>query len=184
MLAPCTAAPADRARRCACSSAASSPSRSTIACSRRGSEARISASGSNTPTVMSRRGQQIGDAMTHQAAADHADFLFVHVRLSMSACACLTVCMSICLWPPEAHFWNVRATQTLNNRTPNYWPIYIRRMVMPALMWVAFWSCMMGSAACWGEQPHSIRKKSSNHREQSSGGVAAIDIHHLPRAEI
>ena len=24
---------------------------------------------------------------------------------------------------------------------------------MPALMWVTFWSCLMGSAACWGEVP-------------------------------
>jgi hypothetical protein len=42
---------------------------------------------------------------------------------------------------------------------------------MPALMWVTFWSCLMGSAACWGEtppsneneQPRSLPKESSNH---------------------
>ncbi len=29
---------------------------------------------------------------------------------------------------------------------------------MPTLLWVAFWSSMMGAAACWGEPRRSVRK--------------------------
>ena len=44
---------------------------------------------------------------------------------------------------------------------------------MPALMWVTFWSCLMGSAACWGEvprapaekQPRTQPKESLSHRD-------------------
>jgi len=32
-------------------------------------------------------------------------------------------------------------------------------MVMPALLWVAFWSSMMGAAACWDDARQSIRKE-------------------------
>jgi hypothetical protein len=32
-----------------------------------------------------------------------------------------------------------------------------RRMVMPALAWIAFWSLLMGVTACWGEQPRPVR---------------------------
>jgi hypothetical protein len=32
-------------------------------------------------------------------------------------------------------------------------PIRRRGMVMPALLWVLFWSSMMASAACFGELP-------------------------------
>lgn len=28
---------------------------------------------------------------------------------------------------------------------------------MPTLMWVAFWSCMMGAATCWQEAALPIR---------------------------
>jgi len=44
-----------------------------------------------------------------------------------------------------------------------------RRMVMPALWWVAFWSLVMGAAACWCEQqPEAIGVRSSakNHPKQ------------------
>ena len=37
---------------------------------------------------------------------------------------------------------------------------------MPALMWVAFWSWMMGSAACWNDQVVLARvQKNSNRRD-------------------
>jgi hypothetical protein len=32
-------------------------------------------------------------------------------------------------------------------------------MVMPALLWVAFWSSMMAAAACLGEMPKPIAPK-------------------------
>jgi hypothetical protein len=32
-------------------------------------------------------------------------------------------------------------------------------MVMPALLWVAFWSSMMATAACFGEPPKPIAPK-------------------------
>jgi hypothetical protein len=32
-------------------------------------------------------------------------------------------------------------------------------MVMPALLWVAFWSSMMATAACLGEMPKPIALK-------------------------
>jgi hypothetical protein len=32
-------------------------------------------------------------------------------------------------------------------------------MVMPALLWVAFWSSMMATAACLGEMPKPIAPK-------------------------
>jgi hypothetical protein len=36
---------------------------------------------------------------------------------------------------------------------------------MPVLLWVAFWSWMMGSAACLGEMPQPIRVKTREHRD-------------------
>jgi len=30
-------------------------------------------------------------------------------------------------------------------------------MIMPALLWVAFWSLMMGGTACFGETPRPAR---------------------------
>jgi hypothetical protein len=45
-------------------------------------------------------------------------------------------------------------------------------MVMPVLVWVAFWSSLMGTAACWGEAPRPIRveasKKAGEKRNLSS----------------
>jgi hypothetical protein len=35
---------------------------------------------------------------------------------------------------------------------------------MPVLLWVAFWSWMMGSAACLGEEPKPIRAKAPSRR--------------------
>jgi hypothetical protein len=39
---------------------------------------------------------------------------------------------------------------------------------MPALMWVTFWSCLMGSAACWGEVPRADADKQSGASKESS----------------
>jgi hypothetical protein len=33
------------------------------------------------------------------------------------------------------------------------------KMVMPALLWVAFWSSMMATATCFGEMPKPIAPK-------------------------
>jgi hypothetical protein len=35
-------------------------------------------------------------------------------------------------------------------------------MVMPALLWVAFWSSMMATAACLGEVPTAPKKDDSS----------------------
>jgi len=41
---------------------------------------------------------------------------------------------------------------------------------MPALAWVAFWSWMMGAAACWGEAPISVPvKKDVDRRDRPNG---------------
>jgi hypothetical protein len=42
-------------------------------------------------------------------------------------------------------------------------------MVMPALLWVAFWSSMLATAACFGEVPRPIPVKAPKRRELSSG---------------
>jgi len=39
------------------------------------------------------------------------------------------------------------------------WPIHRGEMVMPALLWVAFWSSMMATAACLGEAPIAPKKE-------------------------
>jgi hypothetical protein len=39
-------------------------------------------------------------------------------------------------------------------------------MVMPAILWVVFWSSMMASAACWGELPEPAAPKDS----EAAGG--------------
>jgi hypothetical protein len=36
---------------------------------------------------------------------------------------------------------------------------------MPALLWMAFWSCMMGAASCWHEQPKLVRVKKPVRRD-------------------
>jgi hypothetical protein len=53
-------------------------------------------------------------------------------------------------------------------------------MVMPALVWIAFWSCLMGGAACWGEQPQPLgeNEKSSNNRDQSVRNRQTIATDH------
>jgi hypothetical protein len=38
-------------------------------------------------------------------------------------------------------------------------PIRRGGMVMPALLWVVFWSSMMASAACFGELPEPVTPK-------------------------
>jgi hypothetical protein len=46
-------------------------------------------------------------------------------------------------------------------------------MVMPALLWVAFWSSLMGAAACWGEAGRPVRVQTSkkpNERSDLSNG--------------
>ncbi len=42
---------------------------------------------------------------------------------------------------------------------------------MPVLLWVAFWSSLMGSAACFGEVPRAAPVKSAvpKQRDLSSG---------------
>lgn len=57
---------------------------------------------------------------------------------------------------------------------------------MPALIWVAFWSSMMGAATCWREAVLPTRPKldGSDRSPRSAGRVAANDIHNLPGAEI
>ena len=36
---------------------------------------------------------------------------------------------------------------------------------MPALLWVAFWSLMMGSASCFGEAPRAVAVKTRKPRD-------------------
>jgi hypothetical protein len=55
---------------------------------------------------------------------------------------------------------------------------------MPALAWIAFWSLVMGAAACWCEQPRPVPVPSKKHRDRLTGGVAAVHVHHLSGAEI
>jgi hypothetical protein len=38
-------------------------------------------------------------------------------------------------------------------------------MVMPALLWVAFWSSMMATAACLGETPIAPEKDDTSSRD-------------------
>lgn len=39
---------------------------------------------------------------------------------------------------------------------------------MPTLMWVAFWSCMMGAATCWQEAalPTGVEGKDKDRRDR------------------
>jgi hypothetical protein len=42
---------------------------------------------------------------------------------------------------------------------------------MPALMWIAFWSCMMGAATCWQESAlqesaQLVRVKGADRRDR------------------
>jgi hypothetical protein len=40
---------------------------------------------------------------------------------------------------------------------------------MPVLLWVAFWSSMMGAAACWGGTPRPLPVETPRKRELASG---------------
>jgi len=40
---------------------------------------------------------------------------------------------------------------------------------MPALLWVAFWSSIMGAATCWGEARRPVRVKPPEKPGLSSG---------------
>jgi len=50
---------------------------------------------------------------------------------------------------------------------PDRWQLR-RRMVMPTLWWITFWSLVMGAAVCWCEDPEpsrvSVKKQPNNHR--------------------
>jgi hypothetical protein len=37
---------------------------------------------------------------------------------------------------------------------------------MPTLMWIAFWSCMMGAATCWGEAIEPTRRKDAKQTDR------------------
>ncbi len=45
---------------------------------------------------------------------------------------------------------------------------------MPALLWVAFWSCMMGSAACFGDAPKADAPEASKMREKAGRDHPAV----------
>ena len=38
---------------------------------------------------------------------------------------------------------------------------------MPTLMWIAFWSCMMGAATCWQEAVEPTRRKQTEQTDRS-----------------
>jgi len=40
------------------------------------------------------------------------------------------------------------------------------KWAMPALMWIAFWSCMMGAATHWQESVMPARTKGKDRRDQ------------------
>jgi hypothetical protein len=42
-------------------------------------------------------------------------------------------------------------------------------MVMPVLLWVAFWSSLMATATCFGEVPRQIAVEPPKRRKLSSG---------------
>jgi hypothetical protein len=82
--------------------------------------------------------------VAHQAAADHADFLFsrlAHVALTPVCFKELRCSINVIPSP-------VLIDQSIKGET-----------VMPALLWVAFWSSMMATAACLGEMPKPIAPK-------------------------
>jgi len=41
---------------------------------------------------------------------------------------------------------------------------------MPALMWIAFWSSMIGAAACWQEAALPDRRKEQGERRDEAAG--------------
>jgi len=38
---------------------------------------------------------------------------------------------------------------------------------MPALLWVLFWSSLMGTAACWDESPRPVPVKAAKNTRRS-----------------
>jgi hypothetical protein len=42
-------------------------------------------------------------------------------------------------------------------------------MVMPALLWVAFWSSMMGAAACWDDAHRPMQTDTTDKRDPPGG---------------
>jgi hypothetical protein len=82
--------------------------------------------------------------MAHQAAADHADFL-----LFLLALVALT---PVCFKEPRCSI-NVISSPGLIDQSIKV------EMIMPALLWVAFWSSMMATAASLGEMPKPIAPK-------------------------
>jgi hypothetical protein len=85
--------------------------------------------------------------MAHQAAADDTYFLFL-------------VITHVCLdkLPELRGRSNVYFAVFANGR------IHRGEMVMPALLWVAFWSSMMATAACFAEasQPPAPKQDDSS----------------------
>jgi hypothetical protein len=99
---------------------------------------------------MAGRGQQIGNAVAHESAADDSDLLFLRCRhFFLDARG-------------EPRF----APHVVSQRSK--WPIHTGEMVMPALLWVAFWSSMMAAATCLGESPHPIHAETA--RDGNRGG--------------
>src|SRR6516162_7721176 len=99
---------------------------------------------------MPRRGEQISDAVAHQPTADDADFLphrFAHVfpRTNKTGTATMLKRLN----------GKLQLTHSAEEET-----------VMPALLWVAFWSSLMATAACFGEMSRSAVV---DKRERSEG---------------
>ncbi len=46
---------------------------------------------------------------------------------------------------------------------------------MPVLLWVAFWSSLMGSAACFGETPRPARSMIPKRRDLSRRDLSSDD---------
>jgi hypothetical protein len=88
--------------------------------------------------------------VAHQAAANDADFLFsrlAHVALTPVCFKELRCSINVIPSP-------VLIDQSIKGE-----------MVMPALLWVAFWSSMMATAACLGETPIAPKKHDRSSRD-------------------
>jgi len=82
--------------------------------------------------------------VAHQSAADHTDSLFsrlAHIALT-------PVC-----------FKELRCSINVISSPVYQRPARKGEMVMPALLWVAFWSSMMATVACLGETPIAPKKE-------------------------
>jgi hypothetical protein len=49
-----------------------------------------------------------------------------------------------------------------------------RRVVVPVLAWIAFWSLLMGVASCWGEQPRPLRIPATTNSAKKHRGHPAV----------